>query len=65
MDITKCKGINCPLKESCFRYTAKAGEFQQSYFTEVPYDKETGTCPTYWGVSEEAVIKQLEQIFED
>ncbi len=60
-----CRGTDCPLKETCFRYNAKASEYLQAYFTEPPYDKETGTCPTYWGVNEEAVIKQLEQIFED
>ena len=35
-DITKCTGKNCKLKESCFRYTSKANEYRQSYFTEDP-----------------------------
>lgn len=63
MDITKCSGSNCPLKDTCFRYTAKASDFRQSYFTELPYDFEKQECSVYWGIKSEAVIKQLEEIF--
>lgn len=35
MDITKCEGTNCPIKEKCFRFTAKADEYQ-SVFVDVP-----------------------------
>jgi hypothetical protein len=28
MDITKCSGENCPLKEKCYRYTAEADSYQ-------------------------------------
>lgn len=37
-----CFGLNCPLKEKCFRYTAIASEFIQSYFTKPPF--EDGEC---------------------
>lgn len=57
-----CRGSNCPLKETCFRYKAKASEYLQAYFTEPPYDKEAGECPTYWGVSEQSIIDTLEEI---
>ena len=30
-DITKCSNESCPLKESCYRWTSKPSEFQQSY----------------------------------
>ena len=46
-DITKCKGTNCPLKETCYRFTAIANEYRQSYFAEVPL-KEDNTCDDYW-----------------
>lgn len=36
-DITMCKGNNCPLKETCYRYSAKPNKYLQSYFTETPY----------------------------
>lgn len=35
-DITMCFGMGCPLKEQCYRYTAKADEYQ-SYFVGLPY----------------------------
>ena len=47
-DITKCEGKDCPLKEKCYRFTAKANEYGQSYFTETPYNKETKTCEYLW-----------------
>lgn len=32
VDLTKCKGGDCPFKENCYRYTAEACEYMQSYF---------------------------------
>ncbi len=48
-DITKCtgQGIDCPLKEDCWRYTAPSDEWQ-SYFAEMPYDKEKRECKHFW-----------------
>jgi hypothetical protein len=59
-DITKCKGsnegqtssvrekeIDCPLKENCYRYKAKGGEYQ-SYFMDIPYER--GHCKYFWGI---------------
>ena len=51
-DITMCKGqvgaIECPLKDSCYRYTTKPSEFMQSYFVIVPFNKESKTCDYFW-----------------
>ena len=44
-DITKCMGTNCPMKESCYRYTATDG-MMQSYFMNVPLKK--NECDMYW-----------------
>jgi len=46
-DISMCSGEGCPKKENCYRHTAYANEFMQSYFTEVPL-KEDKTCEWYW-----------------
>jgi hypothetical protein len=46
-DIAMCKGDGCPLKETCYRYKARANEFYQSYFAIVPFNKD-GTCDHYW-----------------
>lgn len=45
-DITKCHGVGCPIKEKCYRYTAKADEYQ-SYFVNSPI--KDGKCDMYWG----------------
>lgn len=36
-DITMCFGSGCPLKEQCYRYTAKPDKYRQSYFVGLPY----------------------------
>ena len=59
-DITKCKGTDCPVKEHCYRYTAKANEFRQSYFVEPPI--KDGKCEMFWGVNQEQIFKQLQDI---
>jgi hypothetical protein len=49
-DITKCFGeedeIICPYREKCYRFTAKADEYQ-SYFMELPLKDDK--CDHYWG----------------
>ena len=44
-DITMCKGENCPLKQTCYRYNAKPSDYQ-SYFMEPPVDN--GKCEYFW-----------------
>lgn len=44
-DISKCRGTNCPMKESCYRYTATDG-MMQSYFLHVPL--KNNECDMYW-----------------
>lgn len=59
-DITKCKGTDCPVNEHCYRYTAKANEFRQSYFVEPPI--KDGKCEMFWGENSEQIFKQLQDI---
>ena len=30
-DITMCVGTECPLRETCYRYTAKVNPYRQSF----------------------------------
>ena len=46
-DITMCSGERCPLKQICYRHTAKPSE-QQSYFAQSPVLG--GTCEYFWRV---------------
>lgn len=45
-DITMCKGEECPLKETCYRYIATP-TINQSYFVNPPFTKK-GQCLYYW-----------------
>ena len=56
-DITKCKGTNCPNKETCYRFTATSNEYRQSFFVEVPL-KSDNTCDEYWKDERIKVLKK-------
>jgi DnaJ-class molecular chaperone len=60
-DITMCSGIDCPYKDSCYRYTAKPSEYQ-SYFVDPPIKNDK--CDSYWGDNAESIWSQLEDIME-
>jgi hypothetical protein len=62
-DITMCKGTDCPIKEKCYRFTAKADDLYQSYFTEPPI--KDGKCEMYWGEFQKEIINQLENIVKN
>ena len=47
MDISKCSGLDCQDKETCYRYTCKAGEYQSYFGTPPGKDK---NCKHYWKV---------------
>jgi hypothetical protein len=47
-DISKCKGTNCPLKETCYRFRAPSNDYWQAWFSEVPYNNESKNCDEYW-----------------
>jgi hypothetical protein len=63
MDITKCTGDGCALKEICKRYTAEANPYRQS-FVDPPFKIEDNvlTCHMYLGESNEAILDQLLEI---
>lgn len=54
-DIAMCTGsgqtsskstslVECPRKETCYRFKAKPSEHRQSYFMGLPYDTTTEEC---------------------
>lgn len=44
-DISKCEGVDCSIKEKCYRYTATASEYRQSYMMPPKKGKD---CEYYW-----------------
>ena len=60
MDITMCKGTDCPIKESCYRFTATKNEILQSYFVKPPF--KDGKCDMFWGETQKEILNQLKNI---
>lgn len=59
-DITMCSGEGCPVKEKCYRFTAKPSEYWQSYFIDPPIKDDK--CDHYWGENAESIWNQLNDI---
>lgn len=49
-EITMCSGQECPIKKTCYRFTAKPSHHMQSYFVGTPYDHDKQDCDYYWSV---------------
>lgn len=60
-DMTKCTGIDCKLKDKCYRYAEKSNNNKESYFTIPPLDK-LGDCEMFWGLNQEHTYKYLKDI---
>lgn len=58
-DISKCRGTNCPLANTCYRYLAKSDEWQ-SFMFEVPI-KPDYTCEYYWKVESKENLEILDK----
>lgn len=61
-DISMCNGLNCPLRETCYRHIATPS-YRQSYFMTAPI-KEDKTCDYYWK-AEEKDIKKLDYLNDE
>jgi hypothetical protein len=64
-DITKCKGINCPVKDNCYRYTARDSGLYQSWFVDDNVGKMVDnkfSCDVYWGKNLEKAWEELKEI---
>lgn len=46
-DIAKCEDNLCPSKETCYRYTAPASEYYQSY-GKFNREEDAYNCDMYW-----------------
>ena len=61
-DITMCSGERCPLKQICYRHTAKPSNYQ-SYFVKAPVLG--GTCEYFWGDKAESIMNQIQYIVKE
>ena len=58
--ITMCSGVNCPVKEMCYRYKSKDYEDKQSYFTNPPIKDDK--CDMFWGENSQGIFNMLKDI---
>jgi hypothetical protein len=65
MDITKCKGDYCPIRDKCKRYTLKPS-ISQSYLVTSPFlfNDGGGSCDMFWGEGSDAQLKQIKEILK-
>jgi hypothetical protein len=49
-DISLCKGINCNIKDNCYRFKAEPSKFMQSWFFNSP-NLDPLNCDYYWEVT--------------
>lgn len=57
-DITKCTGEGCPRKHDCYRFVAKAGDYQ-SWFMQHPLQKD-GTCDEFYPMNSKSRLKRID-----
>lgn len=50
-DISKCNGMNCPVKDRCFRFLAPSHPYRQWYVGISSTEAATGEdCHMFWNV---------------
>jgi hypothetical protein len=47
-DITMCQDKECPKRDECYRFTAPANPYRQSFFIDSP--REGDECKYFWMV---------------
>lgn len=57
-DITMCSDSECPSRESCYRFTAKANEYRQAY-ADFKHDAD-GKCSFFIEAKAKSQIRRLE-----
>ncbi len=50
-DITQCPGVDCPLRERCYRFRAIPAA-RQDWFGRAPYDPPTNRCDHFWDIAD-------------
>lgn len=66
MDISKCRGerdgMICPLRQTCYRFTAPSGDYQS--YIEPPFvvDGDIIRCLLYWGDEQQSMYNYLKDV---
>lgn len=60
-DISMCSGLECPLKETCYRYKATPSDWQ-SYLSEVPYDASKNNCEYHMAIWKKQCVTNCNEL---
>lgn len=61
VDIAKCTGEKCEIKNECYRYLAKPCNFMQTY---IHPEKKGKDCEYFWKAKSKSQVKRLDIINE-
>jgi hypothetical protein len=50
LDVTRCPGGSCPLRQRCYRYRA-VPDGRHDRFGAVPFDDDAGSCELWWDLA--------------
>lgn len=66
LEITKCSGDNCPLKNSCGRSSSIEISDYQGMFVKPPFKLVKGkfSCDMFWGDRAEYLLQELKSILK-
>lgn len=60
-DISMCSGLECPLKETCYRYKATPASWQ-SYLVDVPYDNIKNSCEYHMAIWKKQTVTNSNEL---
>ena len=64
MDLTKCNGLLCPLKEKCYRFTEPKKQGQTWFKAPFKIDKGKFDCDSFYGKPEDLLLEQMKGIMK-
>lgn len=68
LEITKCKGRGCPIKDKCYRYIGENLK-TQSYFLIEPFqyfdEGNTFSCAMFWGDNANQIFNKISTIVKN
>jgi len=68
IDITRCQGDGCLVKDKCYRFVdnteKESKSIHQILFVDPPFDIKDGvfSCEMYWGENNNRIMDQFEDI---
>lgn len=62
MDITKCSGDKCQIKDHCKRFTTQQSDNQSWINPPFKLEGDKFSCELFWSATQDAILEQLLKI---